>query len=156
MAGLLYHHGLKLSGERIMHPYRTYENKISFDALKNGQNPKLKDDFWKGPIGYFNEWCKYINPAEHLHIFVRRSPEEVAASLIKYGVLPRNASDIELITENVKIAYSWMDTVKYAYGGIDVYPHLLWRKDYANIKEVFQYCGLRFDETIADDFIEFR
>ena len=158
VGGLLYHHGLRFTGEKNKTPYRSFENKASYPALRNGYDPEImdSDDFWKGPVGLFNNWCKFIDPIDHKHVYVRRTPDDVAASLVKYSSGRLTKRDIPLLTSNVKIAYEWMDTIRRFCGGVNVYPEHLWRRDYGNIRKVFDYCELDFNEDIADSFITFR
>lgn len=155
VAGLLYHHGLKLSGEDNRTPYRAFENKQAHKMIRKGIDPQLKDDFWKGGIGQFNNWLKHIDPLEHLHLYVRRDPEQVTDSLIKYGGRDRRFHRGDILKQ-VKIAYGWMDTVKYFCGGVNVYTEKLWKRDFSNIRDAFAYCDLEFNEQIANRFIEFR
>ena len=185
VAGLFYHHGLRFTGEKQKTAYRAFENKVSYpalrnnrmrtytetvaretsdiiagwgDALRNNTDPEImeSDDFWKGPIGLFNKWCRHIDPLEHKHIYVRRPAEQVAASLVRHGGGNRSEEDLPALTKNVEIAYEWMTTVKYFCGGVDVFPEKLWNGDYSNIRQAFEYCDLEFDEQIADKFIQFR
>ena len=158
VAGLFYHHGLRFTGEKQKTAYRAFENKVSYPALRNNTDPEImeSDDFWKGPIGLFNKWCRHIDPLEHKHIYVRRPAEQVAASLVRHGGGNRSEEDLPALTKNVEIAYEWMTTVKYFCGGVDVFTEKLWNGDYSNIRQAFEYCDLEFDEQIADKFIQFR
>lgn len=173
VAGIFHAHGV-WCGSRLRpdkyNPLGYYENRKLKDAIRQwhgfdfmGDEPEFKpgwkrevegiikaDGYREGPWMYkhgafFHKVWQEFNPKI---IKVQRNLPDVFKSYRKCGFLKiYNDRDLEQIIRRQKII---MDKLP----GVTINAELLFEREYKELEIALDYCGLDFDKTIADRFMD--
>lgn len=138
---LLKHAGTVVKDARIAKPVDGWREMAKKTVKANGYSggPWLV----KHTALYYRLWHEFT---EARYICVRRDLDGVYKSWRKTGMVRNMATaDVHLKA---------MDDINTRLGGVDVYTDEVVRGNYSSLEKAFDYCGLSFDSTIADSFVD--
>ena len=107
-----------------------------------------KDKIWSVKTGV--EFLNAFQPLNPYHIYITRTPEDVANSVVKK--VPGATYDDALKTVKWRLAY--MQECQEKHGGIFVSTDKIIDGDFSEIKEAIEYCGLEFSQEAAERAIK--